>query len=221
MLFIRRFILSFSLILLSNLSFSQDIIIKKSNDTIFCKIIEISDSLISYTSNNNYDDSIDTKHIQNIKIIYAKEAIYNFTNISHNNTYFINTGLGTQIGGTGLRTTIGYKNSGLLITYGFLGDGSYSIGGQLSMYNMYLSYSYGTLISYSLSIGSNNYRGTLDGNIFGIGAIFPISNNKRFTFSFGFNYGIADDISVGGIHLSIGVNFFGINKENEKLKFVL
>lgn len=68
----------------------------------------------------------------------------------------IGIGFGQSSGGLGIKTVIGYKNSGLLVGIGYLGHEitGYKIGGQISFKRFYVEVGYGVVAyTYHLNNG--------------------------------------------------------------------
>jgi hypothetical protein len=87
----------------------------------------------------------------------------------------LGVGLGKNYGGIGLKTVIGYRNSGILVGLGAMPGGilGYEIGGQVSVDAFYANLTYGVLGSYQINDGSVNpikSMSFLVGGMIGLGA---------------------------------------------------
>lgn len=62
-------------------------------------------------------------------------------------------GIGMNYGGVGTKTVLGYRNSGLLVGLGFMGDGivGYEIGGQIAIKSLYFNLGYGVSSIYQVN----------------------------------------------------------------------
>ena len=72
--------------------------------------------------------------------IYCQDIPNSFVNFG--------IGLGQSSGGFGVKTVMGYRNSGLLLGLGYWGAGitGYKIGGQISIHHMYAEAGYGVVM---------------------------------------------------------------------------
>ena len=70
----------------------------------------------------------------------------------------VGMGAGMPYGGLGSKVVVGYRNSGVLIGFGYMPTGlvGYEIGGQLAIQSFYINLGYGVSGTYQINGGSVN-----------------------------------------------------------------
>ena len=106
-------------------------------------------------------------------------------------------GLGKNYGGIGVKTVIGYRNSGLLLGLGSLPGGvlGYEIGGQLSSNAFYANFGYGVLGTYQVNDGPINPIKSMS---FLVGGMVSLGKEKATFIDLGLGHTIgAPTIQIG------------------------
>jgi len=136
---------------------------------------------------------------------------------------YVNVGisLGQSSGGLGLKTVIGYRNSGLLFGIGSWGAGitGYKIGGQISIHHFYAEIGYGVVsitqennyAIYPISAGS-----MLIGGMFGLGKTKHVFIDIGVGYSFGAKIQtMFGEIKAEVLCYNIGIGYRIGNKKNK------
>lgn len=188
------------ILLVSNCLFSQDLIVTKNNDSIFCKINSIRNEVIRFSINNNEQESDSTlllsdtrRHVYNYKVNKRAFNAHKFEISLHRglSTIFGNINLPSNFPPFPINRTS--SNSDLEFNYFFnnnWGIGIQSIGVSNSYYQIINSESYNYIKSYDSSLGLNelscSYR--------------KFSTNFRHQFTVTYGTGIAVNISSGSFN---------------------
>lgn len=128
-------------------------------------------------------------------------------------------GLGMNYGGIGTKTVLGYRNSGLLVGLGFMGDGivGYEIGGQLSIKSVYFNLGYG--VSSTYQINNDPVKSVKSGN-FMVGYMVDLGKDKASFIDLAIGHTIgAPTIQIGpfeedqgGVTFAVGIGMRFPNK---------
>lgn len=136
---------------------------------------------------------------------------------SHMNVGF---GFGKNYGGLGVKTVIGYRNSGLLAGLGVLPGGivGYEIGGQLSAKAFYANFGYGVYSAYQVNDGPVNPIKSMSFLVGGM-VTFGKANATFIDLGLGHTIG-APTIQIGPFEesqdafiLAVGIGFRLLNKK--------
>lgn len=121
-------------------------------------------------------------------LIFVLSFINGFSQDNLPNSFVnIGVGIGQTSGGLGVKTVIGYRNSGLLIGLGYFGLGltGYKIGGQISFHNFYAEIGYGLIATSQVNEGPIN---PIEAGSILIGGMVGIGKAKRIFIDMGVGY---------------------------------
>lgn len=129
-----------------------------------------------------------------------------------NSKFNISTGYGQSYGGSGIKTVTGYKNSGLLIGFGYFAPEiiGYKLGCQLSANNLYMELGYGTV---NIIKPNNRSIEDIEGFSMTLGGMYGFGFENRIFLDFGIGSNIVtqdmiyDFISIKSIYLNFGLGY--------------
>ncbi|GCC52930.1 hypothetical protein SanaruYs_31700 [Chryseotalea sanaruensis] len=134
---------------------------------------------------------------------------------------YVNVGLGVGMnyGGFGTKTVLGYRNSGLLVGLGLMGNGivGYEIGGQLAIKSLYFNLGYG--VSGTYQINDDPIESVKSGN-FMVGYMVDLGKEKTSFIDIAIGHTIgAPTIQIGpfeedqsGVTFALGIGMRFPNK---------